>query len=71
MYYLISDNRGVDYGEYATEAEAVTQGRKLADGGTYTKITKYDARPATVRTLVWSSNEHNWLGVNGQWNTNN
>jgi hypothetical protein len=57
---------------HKTEARAFEFGRRLVERGIYNTVRCTERIPGTIARYqtVWSSNEHNWLGSNGHWNTN-
>ena len=65
--YIVKDFKAnKTLGAFPTEAEAEKLANKSIQQGVYTTIECHDRDGS----LIFSSNELNWVGDNGNWNTN-
>lgn len=71
MHYLVVNRDGERLGKFSSESQATEVAQRYSDNGVYVSVECYD-NDTTSRLLnfVFSSNETNWIGRNGNWNTN-
>lgn len=72
MIYIVTDyKKDVRIGKFDNEQQAQELAKRYADNGVYVIVRCYENNTTNkLANLVYSSNEQNWRGVNGNWNTN-
>jgi hypothetical protein len=71
MHYIVTNRYGDRFGKFTTEELARQMAQRLTDQGIYSIVECYDNDTRYKLTnFVFASNETNWVGENGQWNTN-